>query len=221
MTVRDDRAMEHTLRQLGYRADARPAEAKAADAIHVGEPILSLLRNGDHGDDIADAIMHVARCPDCRARLAAAGEIGSRALVVVAIEAPRASQTKLEQAAEIAHARLVERGHGRWTAVVDADHAEKLKSELVKGEGSVVSRLVLSTPLEVSREEIVSSRRPMNSMFEVVPKERGTEAAEVQAWAQMRRQPQQKVGGASPGWALFALAAVGGAAAIAYWLALR
>jgi hypothetical protein len=79
----------------------------------------------------------------------------------------------------------------------------------------------VSTPLEVSREEIVSSRRAMPSMFEVVPKERGTEAAEVQAWAQMRRQPKRKVGGASPGWALFALAAVGGAAALAYWLALR
>jgi hypothetical protein len=219
MSGRDDGALEFTLRQLGSKADARPPEAKAADAIHVGEPILALLRNGDHGDDLGDAIGHVARCPDCRARLTA-GEIGSRALVVVAIEAPRASQTQLEHAAELANARLVERGHGRWTAVVDADHAEKLKLEL-EGEKSVVSRLVVSTPLEVSREEVVSSRRQMPSMFEAIPKERGTEAAEVQAWAQMRRQPKRKVTSASPGWALFALAAVGGAAAVAYWLALR
>jgi hypothetical protein len=215
VTARDDRALEHTLRQLGHRADG-----SAPDASHAGEPILALLRTGDHGDDIADAIGHVARCADCRARLTA-GEIGSRALVVVAIEAPRASQGHLEKAAEVSHARLVERGHGRWTAVVDADHAEQLKAELVKGEQSVVSRLVVSTPLEVPREEIASSRRPMPSMFEVVPKERGTEAAEVQAWAQMRRQPKQKVGGPSPGWVLFALAAVGGAVAIAYFLAIR
>ncbi len=91
----------------------------------------------------------------------------------------------------------------------------------LEGEKSVVSRLVVSTPLEVSREEVVSSRRQMPSMFEAIPKERGTEAAEVQAWAQMRRQPKRKVTSASPGWALFALAAVGGAAAVAYWLALR
>ena len=176
--------------------------------MHVGEPILALLRTGDHGDDLADAIAHVARCVDCRARLTA-GEIGSRAVVVVAIEAPRNSQGQLERAAEVSKARLVERGHGRWTAVVDADRADKLKSELVKGEQSVVTRLVVSTPLDVPREELASSRRPMPSMFELVPKERGTEAAEMQAWVQMRRQPKRKVSGASPGWALFAVAAVG------------
>ncbi len=217
MNTRTDGALEYTLRQLGHKADARPPEAKEVDALHVGEPILALLRNGDHGDDLGDAITHVSRCPDCRARLTA-GEIGSRALVVVAIEAPRASQTQLEHAAEVAHARLVERGNGRWTAVVDVDHAEMLKSEL-EGEQSVVSRLVVSTPLAVPREE--STRRPMPSMFEIVPKERGTEAAEVQAWVAMRRQPKRKVNRTSPGWALFALAVVSGAAAIAYWLALR
>ncbi len=220
MTARDDKALEYTLRQLGYRADARPGAFAFDDVNHVGEPILALLRTGDHSDDIADALAHTARCPDCRARLTA-GEIGSRALVVVAIEAPRTSQGQLVKAAEASHARLVERGHGRWTAVVDADQAGKLKAELEKGETSVVSRLVMSTPLEVPREEIATSRRAMPSMFEIVPKERGTEAAEVQAWAQMRRQPKQKVGGASPGWALFAIVAVGGAVAIAYFLAIR
>jgi hypothetical protein len=219
VTTRDDRAMEHTLRQLGYRADARVTEGSALErASHVGEPILALLRNGDHGDDLADAIGHVARCADCRARLAA-GEIGSRALVVMAIEAPKGSAGQLAHAAEVSQARLVDRGHGRWTAVVDAERADKLKSELGQGEQSVVSRMVVSTPLEVPREE--STRRPMPSMFELVPRERGTGAAEVQAWAQMRRQPKKKVSGASPGWALFAFAAVGGAVAIAYWLAVR
>jgi hypothetical protein len=79
--------------------------------------------------------------------------------------------------------------------------------------------MVVSTPLDVPREE--GTRRPTPSMFELVPKERGTGAAEVQAWVQMRRQPKRKVEGASPGWALFAVAAVGCAAALAYWLAVR
>ena len=216
---RDDRALEHHLRQLGYKADGKPSDGSVLErASHVGEPLLALLRAGDHGDDLADAIGHAARCADCRARLAA-GEIGSRSLVVVAIEAPAASAPQLVHAAEASQARLVERGHGRWTAVVDAERADKLKSELGQGEQSVVSRMVMSTPLEVPREE--GTRRPMPSMFEIVPKERGTGAAEVQAWVQMRRQPKRKVQGASPGWALFAVAAVGCAAAVAYWLAVR
>ena len=90
----------------------------------------------------------------------------------------------------------------------------------MKGETSVVSRLVVSTPLEVPREEPTTSRPMMPSMFEVVPKERGTEAAEVQAWAQLRREPKQKVGGASPGWVLLR-SRRSGPAAIAYFLAIR
>jgi hypothetical protein len=219
VTARDDRGLERALRQLGQVAEARPGDGSAIErASHVGEPILALLRNGDHGDDLLDAIGHVARCPLCRARLAA-GEIGSRSVVVVAIEAPQASAPQLAHAAEASQARLVERGHGRWTAVVDAERADKLKSELEQGEQSVISRIVVSKPLEVPREE--SARRPTPSMFEAVPRERGTEAAEVQAWVQMRRQPKRKVQGAAPAWALFAVAAVGCAVAIAYWLAVR
>jgi hypothetical protein len=217
--ARNDGALEYTLRQLGHRADG-PAVARPGAKTHVDEPILALLRSGDYGDDLADAIAHTARCADCRARLTA-GELGSRALVVVAIEAPRHSQSQLQRAADVSHARLVERGHGRWTAVVDADQAEKLKSELVKGDSSVVTRLVVSTPLDVPREGVPSARGPMPSMFEAVPRQRGTEAAEIRAWAQMRRQPKQKVGGASPGWALFAIVVVGGAVALAYFLATR
>jgi hypothetical protein len=218
-TGRDDRGIERALRALAKSAEA-PAPPSGMDKLHVGEPILALLRTGDHGDDIADAIGHVARCVDCRARMTA-GEIGSRAVVVMAIEAPRSGQGQLERAAEVSQARLVERGHGRWTAVVDADRAEKLKTELTKSEQSVVTRLVMSTPLDVPREELVSSRRAMPSMYEDVPKERGTEAAEVQAWVQMRRQPKRKVSGASPGWALLGVAIVGCAIAIAYFLAIR
>ncbi len=210
----DDRAFEFALRQLGRRADSQ-----AAATPHVGEPILALLRAGDHGDDIADAMTHAARCPDCRARIVA-GEIGSRAVVVVAIEAPKARVGELTRAAEKSQALLVERGHGRWTAVVDADRAEKLKSELQIEQS--VSRLVVSTPLAVPREETSSSsRRQMPSMFEIVPKERGTEAAEVHAWARMRREPRKKVAGTSPVWALVALIAIAGAVAIAYFLAIR
>ncbi len=211
----EDRAIEAALRQLAQKADASGAVGQ-----HVGEPILALLRTGDHGDDISDAITHAARCADCRARLFA-GEVGSRAVVVIAIEAPKARASALSKVAEKSQALLVERGNGRWTAVVDAERADKLKSELGEGEQSVVSRLVASTPLAVPREESSSGRRPMPSMFEVVPKERGTEAAEVHAWAQMRRQPKNKVEGTSPGWALFAVAAVAGAIAIAYFLAIR
>jgi hypothetical protein len=211
--VIDDRALEFALRQLGRRA-----ESSAVTTPHVREPILALLRAGDHGDDISDAMAHAARCPDCRARIVA-GEVGSRAVVVVAIEAPKGRASDLTRAAEKSQALLVERGHGRWTAVVDADRAEKLTSEL-KVEQSI-SRLVVSTPLAIPREETSSSRRQMPSMFEIVPKERGTEAAEVQAWAKIRREPRKNVAGTSPAWALAAVVAIAGAVAIAYFLAIR
>jgi hypothetical protein len=210
----EDRAVEAGLRQLAQKADG-----VASVGPHVGEPILALLRAGDHGDDIADAMTHSARCADCRARLFA-GEVGSRAVVVIAIEAPKARAAVLARACENAQALLVDRGRGRWTAVVDAARADKLRAEL-EGEQSVVSRLVVSTPLAVPREESTSGRRPMPSMYEMAPEERGTEAAEVHAWAAMRRQPRKKVDGASPGWALFAVAAIGGSVAIAYFLATR
>jgi len=212
----EDRYIEAALRQLAEKADATGAVGQ-----HVGEPILALLRTGDHGDDIADAMTHAARCADCRARVFA-GEVGSRALVVIAIEAPKTRASELSRAAEKSQALLVDRGHGRWTAVVDAERADALKSELGEGEHSVASRLVASTPLAVPREESSSGRRSMPSMFEIVPKERGTEAAEVHAWAAMRRQPKKKsVDSTSPGWALFAVAAVAGAIGIAYFLAIR
>src|SRR6185312_4997262 len=73
---------EGALRGLGDRADATKIETPHAD-----EPVLALLRHGDHGDDLADAMAHVARCAECRARLVV-GAVEGRSVVVVAIEAP-------------------------------------------------------------------------------------------------------------------------------------
>jgi hypothetical protein len=211
-----DEARERLLREYG-----RTAAGGRAPGQHPDEPLLALLRNGDHGEDIADAIGHVARCADCRARLIE-GDVGRRNVVVMAIEAPRASHSALAKAAETSSARLVERGQGRWTAVVDAENAAQLKDDLVKGEASVVSRLVVTTPLQVPREEVPTGggRARLKSLTDV-PMEVGTGAAEVQAWAQIPRAPRKKVPGPNPGWVLFAIAAVVGAVVIAYLLAIR
>src|SRR4051794_31766543 len=124
-------ARERRLRKLGREASG--AKGAKGPGAHPGEPLLALIRNGDHGDDIGDAIIHVARCANCRARLVH-GEVAARNIVVMAIEAPRTSQIALAKAAEVSSARLVGRGDGRWTAVVDADKAARLQDELVKGE---------------------------------------------------------------------------------------
>ncbi len=213
---------QDALPTLGDKADSLERADDGEDK-HAEEPVLALLRNGDHGDDLADAIVHVARCPECRARLVA-GEVVRREVVVVAIEAPRTSVPSIAKAAEQSQARFIERGHGRFTAVVDAARAEQLKSELEKkDEPSVVSRFVMSAPLEVPRADLTSGggRHPMPSMLDFAPKEAGIHAAEIQAWAQMRRVPKQKVARGGAGWALFAIVAVMGAIAIAYWLAIR
>jgi hypothetical protein len=207
-------SVEEHLRRLGREASGLPHRGA-----HVDEPLLALLRTGDHGDDIADAIAHVARCIDCRARLIG-GDVAQRNVVVMAIEAPRNSQLALVRAAEVTSARLVERGEGRWTAVVDADKADRLHGELVKGDTSVVSRLAVTKPLQVPRDEVPGVRRSMGSVADV-PSEIGTGAAEVEAWAQIRRAPRKKVAGPGPGWVLFAIAAVAGAVVIAYLLAIR
>ena len=207
-------------RERALRRLARTASGGVIDALHVDEPLLALLRHGDHGDDIADAIAHVARCVDCRARLAL-GDVAGRNVVVMAIEAPRASSSHLLRVTEASGARLGERGQGRWTAVVDADKAERLKGELVSGDTSVVSRLVMTPPLRVAREEIVQGRKTMSSVHDVAPTEPGTNAAEVEAWAKIPRAPRKNVPEGGPGWALFAVFAVLGAVAIAYMLAIR
>ncbi len=206
-------------RERELRRLARISSDRAFSGAHVDEPILALLRDGDQSTDLDDAITHVADCADCRASLTE-GHLERRSVVVVAIEAPRASQSDLQKAADGSHARLLERGEGRFVAVVDASHAEELKEKLEKPESSVVSRLAVGTPFEVPVEELRAARQKMKSSSDLMV-ESGTDAAEVQAWAQVARKPKQKTPGLSAGWVLFAVIAIGGAIALAYFLATR
>jgi hypothetical protein len=212
--TKNDALRERELRRIAHHA----ADAKIEGA-HVEEPLLALMRDGDVSDDLADAIAHVASCADCRARLTE-GRVERRSLVVMAIEAPRASQRDLEAAAAEASARLMERGQGRFVAVVDADRAESLKERLEKPESSVVSRIAVGTPFEVPVEELHPTRRKLSSVPDI-PAESGTDAAEVQAWAQVARKPRQPPGGVSAGWVSFALIAIALAVGLAYFLATR
>lgn len=212
--ARGTRERERELRRL-----ARIASDEVKRGDHVDDPIFALLRDGDQSADLDDAITHVAHCADCRASLTE-GNVGRRSVVVVAIEAPRASQSDLQRAAEESHARLLERGEGRFVAVVEASHADELKERLEAPESSVVSRLAVGTPFEVPVDELRAARQRMKSVSDLAV-ESGTDAAEVQAWAQVARKPKQKAPGLSPGWTLFAAAAIGGAIAVAYFLATR
>ena len=212
-TVSDDRR-EKKLRQLAKLAGGarRPSNDK-----HIDEPLLALLRNGDHGDDINDAVLHVAFCVDCRARLTE-GELLRKAVVVMAIEAPKGSQEGLIKTFNEANARLVERGDGRWTAVVAAEKSESLVRALEDNAGRV-SRIAVTEPVDVPME-VKSARKPSHSLVD--PGEFGTDAAEVQAWAQVAKAPRKHVpSGPSPGWAAFAVLAVLFAVGIAYVLATR
>jgi hypothetical protein len=213
MSATEDAKREQRLRHL-----ARIAVDTVPQGTHVDEPLLALMRDGDQADDLNDALAHVAGCSDCRARLTE-GNIESKQVVVMAIEAPRASQRDLEVAAEGVNARLVERGQGRWTAVVDAQKAGELKDKLEAPESSVVSRLAVGTPFEVPAPELRAARKKLES-FADVPVESGTDAAEVQAWAQVAQKPAAKAG-ISIMWILFAVVAIGGAVALAYFLASR
>ncbi len=209
---------ENKLREL-----ARTTGSAALRSGHVEEPIMALIRHGDLSDDLNDAIVHTASCVDCRARLTD-GEVERRSLVVMAIEAPRGSQIDLAHLLEDSGARLQERGQGRWTAVVDAAKAGALKGKLESrkdGESSVVTRLAIATPIEVPvSDPPVGTRRAMQSYPEYIAGERGIDAAEVSAWAQVRHAPIQNQT-PNPGWALFAVGAVSLAIAVAYFLATR
>jgi hypothetical protein len=203
-----DERREAKLRQLARVAMAPPLSEK-----HTDDPLLGLIRDGDHGDDIADAIAHVARCAHCRAKLTE-GDLERKAVVVMAIEAPSKSLPDVARAAEESNARLLDRGEGRWTAVVDADKSEAFARKLEQGDQSVVHRLAAATPVEIP---VDSSHRPRGPD----PAKAGFDAAEVQAWAQVARAPRRKVQTASAGWALVAIVAVGAAMGVAYLLASR
>jgi hypothetical protein len=207
MTAFEDR-LEKRLKQL-----ARIAAGTARGGPHVDEPLLALLRGGDLADDISDAIAHVASCFDCRARLTE-GEVERRAIVVMAIEAPKGSQHDLARAAQEAHARLVERGDGRWTAVIDAEKSESFVKQLQPRQAALVERLAMATPFDVP---IDSAGRA--SLSQIPDREFGTNAAEVQAWAQVAREPRRRVGRSSAAWTLFAVGTILAAIGIAYWLA--
>jgi len=202
---------EAMLRDLAKQAtDAKPA------GMHVGDPLLALMRDGDIAEDLNDAIVHVSQCALCRARLS--DHVARRSVVVMAIEAPRASQRDLAKAAEEASARLLERGEGRWTAVVDAEKANTLKESLEKPESSVVSRLAIGTPFQVPAGELDAARRRLKSSPDLAVQS-GTDVAEVQAWAQIARKPKPKPQGVSVWWVLFAILVIAAAMVGAYLLA--
>ncbi len=198
---------------------ARLATGDAQPEACLEGPLLALIRSGDQADDLNDAYLHVARCPGCRARLTE-GTLGQKAFVVVAIEAPRGSLPDLEKATSESGARLFERGTGRWTAVVEAERATELRSRLEQPESSVVNRLAIGTPFEVPVEELRSARVAVkNRIDSTFPAASGTDADEVQAWAQVATQPRQRVWRLSLVWILFAVLAIAGAMAGAYLLA--
>lgn len=207
---RDPNASADVRREAKLRVLARIAGATSKDGPHVEEPLIALVRDGDHSDDLEDAIAHLADCAICRARLTE-GELEHQSLVVMAIEAPKKSSHDLERTAEAAGAKLLGRGPGRWTAVVDADRAANLQQTLETSEHSQVTRLAVATPVEVPRHERSQSMPP--------PGDAGTDAAEVAAWVQVGRAPKLRSPAPSVGWTIFAVATVLGAMAIAYFLA--
>jgi DNA-directed RNA polymerase specialized sigma24 family protein len=208
---RDPGASPDVRREAKLRVLARIAGATSKPAPHVEEPLIALVRDGDHSEDLEDAISHLADCAICRARLTE-GEIEHHSIVVMAIEAPKKSSNDLERAAEEAGAKLLGRGPGRWTAVVDADRAATLQQTLEKSEQSQVTRLAVATPVEVPRPDRSQSLPPPAD----AP---GTDAAEVAAWVQVARAPKLRSQPVSVGWTIFAVATVLGAMAIAYVLA--
>lgn len=209
--VSSQRLREATLRDLAKRAsDATPTGQ------HVGDPLLALMRDGDTAEDLNDAVVHVSQCALCRARLS--DHVARRSVVVMAIEAPRASQRDLAKAAEETNARLLERGEGRWTAVVDAERAGALKESLEKPESSVVSRLAIGTPFQVPAQELDAARKRLRSSPDL-DMQSGTDVAEVQAWAQVARKKPKPQQGVSAAWVLFAILVIAAAMVGAYLLA--
>ncbi len=158
---------------------ARAANDPAAGAKHIDEPLLALLRSGDASDDLADAFSHVARCVDCRARVAE-GETSQRSVVVMAIDAGAlgAKDDLVQRAAEQSHARLVPRGPGRYTAVLEAENLVAFKAKLTAGD---VARVAIAGQVEMP-----VARRRAPSLVD--PTEAGgTDGAELKAWSEMAK----------------------------------
>ncbi len=185
------------MRELKVKRLAETAAGAGPESAHVEEALLRLLRDGDASDDIADAVMHVALCADCRASLTE-GEVERRQVVVVAIEAPPDAGREIEKAATDARAKLVERGEGRWTALVEPSRAASFKGELERDDSSKVSRLAMAEPVDVAVPvPSASNRKPMPSFIDVAFGS-GTSGSEVAAWAQVSRERRRRVDSLSP-----------------------
>jgi hypothetical protein len=190
---------------------------------HVDPPLIRLVADGDTSDDIADAMQHIAFCPDCRAVLTE-GEVARRSVVVMAIEAPKEAERELAEAALNARAKLVGRGEGRWAAVVEPSRVNAFKERLGKEDSSVVTRFAETEPIELPWQRAGSSgrRSTMPPLSGDAPVDVGTSAAEVGAWARVAQEKRRRtIHGPHLGWMAFAVATIAGAAALAYVLARR
>lgn len=151
---------------------AQDAEDPHTSDKHVDEPLLALLRDGDRSEDLFDAIAHVAKCVDCRARVAE-GETTQRSVVVMAIDAGTEKEAVL-RAAEQSHARLVPRGEGRFTAVIESDNLVGFKEKLTSG---AVARVAVAGSVDIP-----VARRRAASLVDAT-EAGGIDAAELKAWS--------------------------------------
>lgn len=161
-----------------FTALAREATDSAPSGKHVDEPLLALIRGGDPSDDLADALAHVAKCVDCRARVAE-GEATQRSVVVMAIDAgPGSRSSFVAKAAEGSHARLVDRGGGRFAAVLEADNLADFQAKLAAGG---IARVAVA-----GQVELPIARRRAASLVD--PTEAGgTDGAELKAWSDIAK----------------------------------
>ncbi len=160
---------------------ARGAKDPTPQGKHVDDPLLALLRSGDTSDDLSDAVGHVVHCVDCRARMAE-GEAIQHSVVVMAIET-KDEAGLVQRAADETHSHLVERGTGRFTAVVDAENLSGFTSKLEK---AAVTRIAVA-----GQVDIPVVRRRANSLVDSHVRV-GTDAAELRAWAGMGRVASKK-----------------------------
>ncbi len=201
---------EEMLHELGSRAiDAEPVGPP------VEEPLLALVRGGDLSDDLSDALLRLSSSARCRARLTE-GLVVHRNVVVMAIEAPRTSHRDLERIAENENVQLVERGHGRWTAIVDADKAKAVKERLEKPT-SLGARIAVGAPVQVA----VSAPMRGESMANIEMRG-GLDVAELRAWAQAAtHRPVAQTSWKSFAWVAFGVLLTTASVGSAYWLATR
>lgn len=178
---------------------ARVAKDPEVKDHHADEPVLALLRGGDLSDDLGDALGHVARCVDCRARVAE-GETAQHSVVVMAIDAGTHTDVVL-RAAEESHARLLPRGDARFTAVLPSDSLVAFKERLSQGE---VARVAVA-----GQVDIPVARRRAASLVDAT-EAGGIDAAELQAWADIGKvaAAPPRSDGSIPRWVMVAAVVV-------------